>query len=87
MLRLSSTLTSELADACAAHDGMRIQPLFTLLRRELAASILDYLNNGDNKVELWLRRQKLTLTDFSGQQAAFYNINTREELMAIESEV
>ncbi|MEQ6341107.1 MAG: molybdenum cofactor guanylyltransferase [Gammaproteobacteria bacterium] len=85
MLRLSSTLTREHAEVCAAHDGMRIQPLLTLLRRELAASILDYLNKGDNKVELWLQRQKLTLADFSDETDAFYNINTREELVAIEN--
>ncbi len=85
MLRLSSTLARNHAEACTVHDGMRIQPLFTLLRRELAASIFDYLNKGDNKVELWLQRQKLALADFSDQPAAFYNINTREELMAIES--
>ncbi len=85
MLRLSSTFTRDRAEACTVHDGMRIQPLFTLLRRELAASILNYLNQGDNKVELWLQRQKLALADFSDQPAAFYNINTREELMAIEN--
>ena len=85
VLRLSSTLTRDHAEVCTVHDGMRIQPLFTLLRRELAASILNYLNQGDKKVELWLQRQKLALADFSDQPAAFYNINTREELMAIEN--
>lgn len=86
MLRLSSTLARNHAEVCTVHDGMRIQPLFTLLRRELAASILNYLNQGDKKVELWLQRQKLALADFSDQPTAFYNINTREELIAIENQ-
>lgn len=85
MLRLSSTLTREHAEVCTVHDGTRTQPLFTLLRRDLAASILDYLNKGDNKVELWLQRQQLALADFSDESAAFYNINTRKELVEIEN--
>lgn len=82
--RLAATLAREHAEACAAHEGKRIQPLFTLLHRELAASLTDYLDNGHHKVEDWLRSRRLALADFSECPEAFTNINTYEDVEKAE---
>ncbi|MFZ5594870.1 MAG: molybdenum cofactor guanylyltransferase MobA [Pseudomonadota bacterium] len=82
--RLTVTLTGEHAKICAAHDGERIQPLFTLLHRKLAASLADYLDDGHHKVEDWLCRHRLALADFSECPAAFININTHEDIEKAE---
>lgn len=82
--RLTVTLTREHAEACAAHDGERIQSLFTLLHRKLAASLADYLDDGHHKVEDWLRSHRLALADFSECPDAFININTHEDVEKAE---
>lgn len=82
--RLAATLNREHAEACAAHDGERIQPLFTLLHRKLAISLVDYLDNGHHKVEDWLRNHRLALADFSECPEAFTNINTHKDVAKAE---
>ena len=89
---LPETLTESLflalrenrAEISTAHDGIRIQPLFALMRRELLPSLRDYLGNGGRRVDAWYTRHRLALADFSDTPAAFLNVNTPAERMALE---
>ncbi|HWQ94052.1 MAG TPA: molybdenum cofactor guanylyltransferase MobA [Gammaproteobacteria bacterium] len=74
--RMMMTLMRESAELCTAHDGMRLQPIYTMIPRALATDLHSYLMSGGRKVENWLRRHRLAVADFSDQPEAFLNINT-----------
>jgi molybdenum cofactor guanylyltransferase len=76
---LSRPLADNRADICAAHDGVRMQPLFALLRRELLPALLAYLQAGGRRVDDWYRQQRLALADCSDCPDAFANLNTAED--------
>jgi len=78
--RLRRDLIANDAEICVAHDGLRIQPVFALLKAGLQDSILDYLRSGDHRTDLWFSRHRLTLSDFSNAQEAFFNINHPEDI-------
>jgi molybdenum cofactor guanylyltransferase len=77
--RLYRALQERQADAAVAHDGQRMHPVFALLRRELLASLSDYLLAGDRKMELWLARNRYITVDFSDEADAFANVNSPED--------
>jgi len=82
--RLFLQLQTEQADLCVAHDGRRLQPVYGLFRRQLAADIRSFLAAGDRKILLWLERQRTAVADFSDHPEAFVNLNTPEEQQRIE---
>lgn len=82
--RLFSTLQAQGVEICAAHDGERLHPIFLIAETALAPSLEAYLAAGERKVELWLARHRLALADFSDHPEQFVNLNTQEELAALE---
>ncbi len=64
----------------SAHDGEQLQPLFSMIHRDLANSLQEYLAAGNRKVVRWLMQQGCVTVDFSDQADAFANINTPEIL-------
>jgi FdhD protein len=82
--RLYRTLQAENAEICAAHDGERLHPVFLIAERRLAPSLEAYLATGQRKIDLWLKRHKLALADYSDHPELFANVNTPEELAALE---
>ncbi len=69
-----------------AHDGVRLQPLFMLLRRELLHSLQTSLAHGHFKVERWCQEQGAGIAEFDNA-AAFANLNTDAELVAARTAV
>ncbi|MEE9575177.1 MAG: molybdenum cofactor guanylyltransferase MobA, partial [Gammaproteobacteria bacterium] len=65
--KLYSTLQDEDAEICTAHSNGRLQPVFTLMKSELLPSMLDFLNNGERKIDKWFEKHHLAITDFSEQ--------------------
>ena len=82
--KLYLTLRQENAEICTAFSNGRLQPVFTLMKSELLSSMLDFLNNGDRKIDRWFEKHHLAIADFSDQPETFININSAEELAAIE---
>lgn len=76
------TALAEGGRAAAAHDGVRMQPLFAVLTRDLEPDLQDYLRAGGRAVVEWLARQTVVTVDFSRQAGAFRNLNTPEDLRA-----
>ncbi len=82
--RLYEALSGNQAEISAAHDGERLQPVFALLKCELSSSLLSYLKSGERKIDTWYDRHRLAIADFSDLPEAFVNINTPEEIRAVE---
>jgi len=82
--KLYSTLQDEDAEICTALSNGRLQPVFTLMKSKLLNSMLDFLNNGERKIDKWFEKHRLAIADFSEQPETFININSAEELAAIE---
>lgn len=70
-------------------DGrLRRQPVFCLLRRELRASLHNYLQDGGRKIDDWIASQRHVAVAFDAtgdDPRAFYNANTLAELQALEN--
>ncbi len=71
---------AELAMAETMEDGKpRTQPVFTILRTSLARSLAAYVRDGGRKIDRWSTMQGCACVRFD-DAAAFFNVNTREEL-------
>ena len=81
--RLFRRLREQDAELSVAHNGERLQPVFTLMRTALAGSLLAFLEGGGRKIDQWFQRHQLAVADFSDQPAAFSNVNSPAELDAM----
>ena len=77
--RMYDACVSKAADIAVAHDGARLQPVFALLRRTLGASIVEFLESGERKIDKWFERHDFTTVDFSDTPESFLNINTQDD--------
>lgn len=82
--RLYLALMESNAEISVAHDGLRLQPVFALLRRKLLANLLEYLGSGERKIDRWYEGHRLALCDLSDRPETFLNINTPEEREQLE---
>ena len=89
--RLCSTLRAAMeqldAEISVAHDGIRMQPVFALLRCALLPGLLSYLDAGGRRVDAWVGQQRLALADFSTEADSFLNMNTPTDRLAIEKKL
>lgn len=72
------------AEICTAHASGRLQPVFTLMKTDLLPSMLEFLNNGERKIDKWFEKHRLAIADFSDQPDTFINVNSAEELKELE---
>ncbi len=82
--RLYLALQSTGAQIAVAHDGSRMQPVFSLLKRDLLPDLRQYLEHGGRKIDTWYAQHPTALADFSEYPDAFLNINTEEERQELE---
>ena len=83
--RLQSALAaSPQARIAVPHDGERMQPLFSLLRTSVRDDLRRFLDDGERKVQAWVRRVGAVEVDFSDQPEAFTNLNTPQDLQRHE---
>ncbi len=80
--RLYQQVKQEQTLITIAHDGTRLQPLYTLLHRSLLPNLEDYLNNNNQQVTQWMMQQNPTVTDFSKNAKDFRNINYLDDLFS-----
>jgi molybdenum cofactor guanylyltransferase len=85
VVRLWRALAQGTADVGIAHDGKRLQPLYSLLKRTLNVSLEQHLRQGRHKVEDWMREQRLAIVDFSDIPQGFRNLNTVHDLVAFDA--
>jgi len=74
------------ADIAIAFDGVQLHPLFLVLKTSLTNNLQDYLASGQRKVANWLKPLNSVYVDFSHEPDIFTNINTSNELAALEAQ-
>ena len=82
--RLMAALITHHAEIAVAKTGTQRQSVFCLCRKSLVADLADYLKAGGRKVDTWQNSHVLTEVCFDDNPQAFSNINTAEELSALE---
>ncbi len=85
--RMYMALLDASSELSVAWDGRRLQPVFALLRTELRDSLRHYLAAGGRKIDRWFAQHRLARADFADTPAMFRNINTPEELAAMERDM
>jgi molybdopterin-guanine dinucleotide biosynthesis protein A len=83
--RLARAMHAAGAEIGVAHDGVRMQPVFCLLRTRLLGALLAYLERGERKIDRWFSEQCTAMADFSDVPDAFLNINTPEDVRHMEA--
>lgn len=78
--RLGAALEDAAADISVAHNGVRIQPVFCLLKKKLQQSLNDCLASGERKIDRWFDRHNCVIADLSDIPATLDNVNTPEDI-------
>jgi len=82
--RLRGALEAGEAQVAVAKTGDQAHPVFCLMRRDVHASLRDFLGRGERKIDKWYAALKLVEVPFDDEADAFLNINTAAELSALE---
>jgi molybdopterin-guanine dinucleotide biosynthesis protein A len=82
--RLRAALEANRADLAVAKTGDQAHPVFSLMRRDVHASLVDFLGSGQRKIDKWYAALRVVEVPFDDEAQAFLNINTREELSDLE---
>lgn len=85
--RLYRAIQQSGGQMAVAHDGERLQPVFALIDIKLRASLKQYLESGQRKLDRWYEENGAVIVDFSDAKEMFLNINTPEELSNLEKKV
>jgi molybdopterin-guanine dinucleotide biosynthesis protein A len=80
--RLSESLGDN--DLAVAKTGTQVHPVFALVRRALLEHLTAYLEAGGRKIDAWYASLKVVEVDFDDEADGFSNINTRDELRALD---
>lgn len=83
--RLRKNLLLQNADvAVAATDGIA-HPIFSLCKKNVLPSLNSFIAQGGKKVSAWQKSQSYIEVDFSDSAAGFINLNTLDDLNALEN--
>lgn len=66
------------------HDGDRDHPTIALMHRQLMPVLENYLATGERRVMIFMRQAGGHSVDFSDMKQAFINMNTLEEMQAVQ---
>ncbi|HYN53838.1 MAG TPA: molybdenum cofactor guanylyltransferase MobA [Methylotenera sp.] len=82
--RLLSGLIHNGADIAVATSDGDVHPVFCLCKKSVLPSLTVYLQEGNRKVSAWQKSLNYIEVDFSDNAEAFINLNTFEDLAALE---
>ena len=82
--RLLSGMSASGADIAVASSDENSHPVFCLMKKSVLPSLLAYIERGERKVSAWQKSQQLVEVDFSDCSEAFTNLNTFDDLAAVE---
>jgi len=83
--RLYAGLTQAGADIAVAKTGKWQQPVFCIVRRDVLDHLSAFLEAGGRKVDAWYATLHVAEVAFDDEAEAFSNINTSDELKALET--
>ncbi len=84
--RLIKALTASDAEIAVAHDGQRLQPVYSLIPTALANSLSAFLETGERKIDIWYAQHRVALADFADCPETFINVNTAEQRDRLQNE-
>lgn len=84
--RLYAGLDGSGADIAVARTGKWLQPVFCLARRGVLDDLSAFLKGGGRKVDAWYATLGVAEVAFDDEEEAFSNINTSDELKALQTE-
>lgn len=82
--RLYNGMAEAHADIAVASSDGDTHPVFCLMKKSVLPSLQAFLENGERKVSAWQKSQQYIEVDFSDCNEAFTNLNTFEDLKALE---
>jgi molybdenum cofactor guanylyltransferase len=82
--RLLAAMENENADLAVAKTYDQVHPVFCLVKCEREPHLRAFLETGQRKIDKWYATLKVVEVQFDDQEAAFANINTEEELRALQ---
>jgi len=82
--RLMNALIKHDADIAVASSDDNTHPVFSLCKKSVLPSLTTYLQQGERRVSAWQKGQQYIEVDFSDCNEAFTNLNTHEDLAALE---
>ena len=82
--RLYNGMAASRMDIAVASSDGNTHPVFCLMKKSVLPSLTEYLASGERKVSAWQKSQKYIEVDFSDCSEAFTNLNTFEDLEALE---
>ncbi|MCE9641501.1 MAG: molybdenum cofactor guanylyltransferase [Betaproteobacteria bacterium] len=83
--RLHVALEAQQAQLAVARTGDQPHPVFCICRRDVLPHLTKFLNDGGRKIDAWYSTLKVVEVAFDDQPGAFSNINTPDELKALET--
>ena len=72
--------------AVVSCDG-NAHPVFCLMKKSVLPSLIAFLDSGERKVSAWQKCQKYVEVDFNDCSDAFVNLNTPQDLAALEQKL
>jgi molybdenum cofactor guanylyltransferase len=84
VLRMTRTLERSQAEVAVAKVGDQSYPVVCLCRAHLLGHLTAFLETGGRKVEAWYAALKVSEVAFDDRAGGFVNINTLEQLRALE---
>lgn len=82
--RLLKGMLESRADIAVAGTNGETHQVFCLCKKTVLPSLTAYLASGERKVSTWQKNQKYVEVDFSDNPDGFTNLNTFEDLAALE---
>lgn len=82
--RLQGALEAHGAEVAVARTGEQPHPVFCLCRRSVLPGLTRFLAGGGRKIDLWYSTLKVAEVPFDDEPEAFSNVNTGNELLALE---
>ena len=84
--RLYAGLEHSGAEIAVAKTGDQPHPVFCLARRGVLDHLTDFLKNGGRKIDAWYATLRVAEVAFDDEAETFSNINTSDELKALQAE-
>ena len=85
--RLHNDMAKSRTDIAVASSDGNAHPVFCLMKKSVLPSLIAFLDVGERKVSAWQKSQKYIEVDFSDCSKAFVNLNTPQDLAALEQKL
>ncbi|WP_028304341.1 molybdenum cofactor guanylyltransferase MobA [Oceanospirillum maris] len=82
--KLYAATQAEGAVIAVAHDGERLQPVISMVKRSLLPSLQTWLSDGKRKIDRWYMQHAMVVVTFDTLSEVFVNLNTQEDIQNLE---